>query len=79
MAYTGNLQVVRSSGAMLAANQKPDIDTVLRVLEPYQTPILQYMFFSGSFFRVKQANQLEIKRVNLIGLKTNYSRTRLQF
>lgn len=47
MAYTGNLQVVRSSGAMLAANQKPDIDTVLRVLEPYQTPILQYMFFSG--------------------------------
>ena len=47
MAYTGNVQTVRSSGAMLAANQKPDIDTVLQLIEPYQTPILQYMFFSG--------------------------------
>ena len=47
MAYTANLQVPRYSGAMLAANQKPDIDTVLRLIEPYQTPILQYMYFSG--------------------------------
>jgi hypothetical protein len=52
MAYTGNVQTVRSSGAMLAANQKPDIDTVLRVIEPYQTPILQYMFFSGKSGKV---------------------------
>ena len=52
MAYTGNLQVVRSAGAMLSANQKPDIDTVLRLIEPYQTPILQYLFFSGKSSKV---------------------------
>jgi len=52
MSYTGNLQTVRSSGAMLAANQKPDIDSVLRQIEPYQTPILQYMFFSNKAGRV---------------------------
>ncbi len=52
MAYTGNVQTIRSAGAMLAANVKPDIDTVLRVIEPYQTPILQYMFFSGKSGKV---------------------------
>ncbi len=52
MAYTSNLQIVRSSGAMLTANQKPDIDSVLRLIEPYQTPILQYIQFSGKKSRV---------------------------
>ena len=52
MSYTANLQVVRTAGAMLAANQKPDIDTVLRLIEPYQTPIMQYTHFSGKSSKV---------------------------
>ena len=52
MPHSLNLQSVRSASIMLDANQKPDIDTVLKVLDPYQTPILQYMFFSGKTQKV---------------------------
>ena len=47
MAYTGIVSTVRSSATALAANTKPDIDTVLRVLKPYQTPLMQWLFFSN--------------------------------
>lgn len=48
MAYTGIVSGVRAATtAPLAANQKPDIDTVLKVLEPYQSPFMQFLFFSG--------------------------------
>ena len=53
MAYTGVISTVRSSAAgVLAANQKPDIDTVLRVLKPYQTPLMQWLFFSNKQSKV---------------------------
>lgn len=45
MAYTSVLNNVRSVGKALAANLKPDVDSVLRVLEPYQTPFMQFLFF----------------------------------
>lgn len=47
MAYTAVVSTVRSSATALAANQKPDIDTVLRLIKPYQTPLLQWLFFSN--------------------------------
>lgn len=37
----------RTSVNTLAANQKPSIDSTLKTLMPYQTPIMQYLFFSG--------------------------------
>jgi len=52
MAYTGVVSTVRSSATALAANQKPDIDTVLRVLKPYQTPLMQWLFFSNKQAKV---------------------------
>lgn len=52
MAYTGIVSTVRSSATALAANQKPDIDTVLRVLKPYQTPLMQWLFFSNKQSKV---------------------------
>jgi hypothetical protein len=52
MAYTGLVSTVRSSATALAANQKPDIDTVLRVLKPYQTPLMQWLFFSNKQSKV---------------------------
>lgn len=53
MAYTGIISTVRSSAVgVLAANQKPDIDTVLRVLKPYQTPLMQWLFFSNKQSKV---------------------------
>lgn len=53
MAYTGHISTVRSSAAgVLAANQKPDIDTVLRLIKPYQTPLMQWLFFSNKQSKV---------------------------
>jgi hypothetical protein len=47
MALTGIISGVRAAGNGLAANQKPDIDSTLRVLQPYQTPLTQFMFFGN--------------------------------
>ena len=53
MAYTGVISTVRSSAVgVLAANQKPDIDTVLRLIKPYQTPLMQWLFFSDKQSKV---------------------------
>ena len=53
MAYTQVLAAVRSSAeGVLAANQKPDIDTVLRLIKPYQTPLMQWLFFSNKQSKV---------------------------
>lgn len=47
MSMTGITTGVRSAQGALTANQKVDIDSVLSLLEPYQTPLMQYLFFSG--------------------------------
>jgi hypothetical protein len=52
MAYTGNISGVRSSATALAANTKPDIDSVLKLIKPYQTPIMQWLFFSNKQSKV---------------------------
>ena len=52
MAYTGVVSTVRSSATALAANTKPDIDTVLRLIKPYQTPLTQWLFFSNKQSKV---------------------------
>ena len=52
MAYTGVVSTVRSSATALAANTKPDIDTVLRLIKPYQTPLMQWLFFSNKQSKV---------------------------
>jgi len=45
MAYTGIVSGVRGAGNGLAANQKPDVWTALKVLEPYNSPAMQFVFF----------------------------------
>jgi len=45
MAYTGVNSGVQTSVTQLAANQMPSIDKILYLLEPYQTPLLQHLFF----------------------------------
>ena len=53
MAYTAVIDGVRSSvDGVLAANQRPDIDTVLRLIKPYQTPLTQWLFFSSKQSKV---------------------------
>lgn len=52
MALTGVVSGVRSSATALAANVKPDIDTVLKLIKPYQTPLTQWLFFSGKQSKV---------------------------
>uniref|UniRef100_A0A6H1ZV58 Putative structural protein n=1 Tax=viral metagenome TaxID=1070528 RepID=A0A6H1ZV58_9ZZZZ len=47
MAYTGVISGLRASDTVLAANIKPDIDSVLRKLLPYQVPLFKYLFLSG--------------------------------
>lgn len=47
MAYTGTLTAVQASYNQLSGQQKPDIDSVLKLLEPYQTPLMQFLFFSN--------------------------------
>jgi hypothetical protein len=36
---------VAGTGARVSTNVKPSIDEMLRVLEPYQTPLLQWLYF----------------------------------
>lgn len=52
MAYTAVVDGVRSSATALAANTKPDIDTILRLIKPYQTPLMQWLFFSNKESKV---------------------------
>lgn len=53
MAYTGVISTVRSSAeGVLAANQRPDIDNVLRLIKPYQTPLMQWLYFSNKQSKV---------------------------
>lgn len=52
MAYTAVVSGVRSTYTSLAANMKPDIDTVLRLIKPYQTPLMQWLFFSNKQSKV---------------------------
>lgn len=52
MAYTGVVSGVRSSATGLAANFKPDIDTILRQIKPYQTPLFQWLFLSNKQSKV---------------------------
>lgn len=53
MAYTAVIDGVRSSqDGVLAANQRPDIDTVLRLIKPYQTPLMQWLYFSNKQSKV---------------------------
>ncbi len=47
MAYAGIISGVRTSQNINTANQRPDILKVLALLEPYQTPFLQFLFFSN--------------------------------
>lgn len=46
MAYTGITRGVRGTNSPLANNQIPDIEKTLLVLEPYQTPFLQYLWLN---------------------------------
>lgn len=46
MAYTGVVSGAVSSVNALAANQMPDVDRVLYLLKPYQSPIFQWLYFS---------------------------------
>jgi len=52
MAYTQVVSGVRSSATALAANVKPDIDSVLRLIKPYQTPLMQWLFLSNKQSKV---------------------------
>jgi len=48
MAYNAIITGRRSSdNGVVSTNKKPDIDTVLKRLEPYQTPMMQWLFFSN--------------------------------
>lgn len=47
MAYTGVRSGAMTSVNSLAANQMPDVDKVLYQLKPYQTPIMQWLYFSN--------------------------------
>ncbi len=40
------IQGAITSATAVAANQMPDIDKVLYLLKPYQTPVLQWLYFS---------------------------------
>ncbi|RMG43486.1 MAG: hypothetical protein D6732_00050 [Methanobacteriota archaeon] len=46
MAYTGVVSGEITSVNALAANQMPDVDRVLYLLKPYQTPIFNWLYFS---------------------------------
>ena len=38
---------IRGAGNGVSANQKPDIWQSLMILKPYETPAMQFAFFSG--------------------------------
>lgn len=46
MAYTGERNGVITSANAVSTNQMPDQDVLLYELEPYQTPIYQFIYFS---------------------------------
>jgi len=45
MAYTGTIIGTQTTVNQLAANQMPDVDRFLYLLEPYQTPLMQKLYF----------------------------------
>jgi hypothetical protein len=47
MAFTSVIQGARGAGNGLAANQKPDVWGALGILEPYNYPATQYLFFGS--------------------------------
>ncbi|OQY74656.1 MAG: hypothetical protein B6D45_06495, partial [Ignavibacteriales bacterium UTCHB3] len=47
MAYDSITQGVVSSNNMNAANAVPDVEKILYLMKPYQTPLMQYLWFSG--------------------------------
>ncbi|MBK7865874.1 MAG: DUF5309 family protein [Ignavibacteriales bacterium] len=47
MAYESINSGVVSSSNMNSANSVPDVEKILYLLKPYQTPLLQYLWFSG--------------------------------
>ena len=47
MAYESINSGVVSSSTMNAANAVPDVEKILYLLKPYQTPLLQFLWFSG--------------------------------
>ncbi len=47
MAYESINQGVVSSGTMNTANAVPDVEKILYLMKPYQTPLLQFLWFSG--------------------------------
>ena len=47
MAYESINSGVVSSSNMNSANAVPDVEKILYLLKPYQTPLLQYLWFSG--------------------------------
>lgn len=57
MAFTGVVSGVRSSQSYPAAQLKPDIERALFLLEPYQTPFLQFLFFSAGVKQKKVINK----------------------
>jgi len=46
MAYTTTVIGTQTTVNQLAANQMPDVDRFLYLLEPYQTPLMQSLYFS---------------------------------
>lgn len=57
MAYTGIISGVRSSQSYPANQLKPDIERTLFLLEPYQTPFLQFLFFAEGLKQRKVINK----------------------
>ena len=57
MSMTGIISGVRSSQSYVAAQLKPDIERALFLLEPYQTPFLQFLFFSAGVKQKKVINK----------------------
>ena len=47
MAYTAPLQGLRTSSSYPANQLMPDVERMLMLLEPYQTPFLQWLMFSN--------------------------------
>lgn len=54
---------VRTSQTSVSGNKKPDIDSILRRLGPYQTPLFNHMYFS---------NRKSTKVINKNGKYTHY-------
>ena len=57
MSYTGVISGPRNSGSYPTNQVKPDIERALFLLEPYQTPFLQFLFFSEGVKQKKVINK----------------------